>query len=259
MITTLLLLIATSNDSGDGSPIWEPKLLDQNSFEVKSISKRSYRGEERSSRVRFWTQAYSGSLEEFRSFERVADSNAVYSHNTPSSAPLLFGYIVSNGTLTSHATDGMEISRVMLTSPMENSIRPGKTGLMPQETEFEDFLPFVERILRYQVATLKGRNSSINLPPFSILNNTFERRTDSNSGVDFVKLKDIALFLKYSVSDIIPDNPIGLKISKPDQESLEFYMATKTFRKGNQYLDMRDSTILINGELWVPTEVIDHF
>jgi hypothetical protein len=265
MITSLLLLI-TLEGSPDPKVLFEPTLLETSQYQnavtrYTSVNKDDfdYAGTSIQTKLRFDCRIFPGSVSDYQSLEFVADINAKYTHQTPSGAPLQFGYIVSNtGVLVGHAFSGAEISRVQIIPPPENFVRPGKTGPMPQQIDYNELLPFVERLLRYHCASLAGYYSKVSSESVTLNGSSFAKRIDRESGTDYVNLRDIATFLKFSISDIIPENSIGLKISKPDQESLEFYMATNTFKKGEQYLQMRDSTILINGELWVPTTVLDH-
>lgn len=259
MITSLIIAIVTQSAEPETGRYWEPSLLDSAIFEIVEKRQKSLQCIEIDSKINFDMRLHPGSESDYQSLEYVADVHAKYTHQTASGAPLRFGYIVSaTGVLTGHATTGGEISRIRIIPPPEDFVRPGKTGPMPQQIDYNELLPFVERLLRYHSASLAGHYSQLATNPVSFNGTTFEQRVDSKSNVNYVKLKDIALFLKYSISDIVPTNPIGLRITKPNQNSLEFYMAANSFKKGEEYLELPDTTILINGELWVPTTVLDH-
>lgn len=242
-------------------PHWEPSAL--TSVDTFDTVKRQEFGAIRSHFVRksdrtnvvIRYSALNGEPAELFGFSEY-NLNREYSSSI-STIPIAIRYLrkLPTGRLNILATTNFELIRISISSELEQEPRAGMRVKQPKPFDFTDELPYWEKLTREAVAKAASRRLKAS-QSINIAGTQTPSMYSADSRTTFVNASQIASNLSFQLtSDELERTSTLTKQGKP---TLTFAAGANAFKKGDIWINLPDTTILINGELWVPTTVLEH-
>ncbi len=117
-------------------------------------------------------------------------------------------------------------------------------------------LSLAEDIARYGLAAYRGwRTDPAGTVSFAGANLT-ARKSKLNT-TKFVRLKSLASAAGWSLAT--GAHGITGQATKPGRQTTIFVAGANAYKRGAQWIDLPDTTVLVDGELWVPTAATSVF
>jgi|GEM_PF-5636141 len=263
MISLMLAIATTSNASfSNEAQVFLP-LLKTYEFELNDENNYNYgfflSAKHKAERYRIKVKLVPGKYAHGTDYVNSANYNLIINHDTIKNLPLSseYGYFLEPGVLNTYAIGSSADVRVRIDAPSEDKIRPGHRLPVHEEWDMEKLRMLAENATRYSFAAFSGYQCVPTELTTIFSGDSLKTLQLVATRTYYVQLQDVANAIRnYQL--VASADSLSAQLSSSGRPTFLFVAGANAFKKGDTWIDLPDTTVLINGELWVPTTVLEH-